>query len=279
MYCPPQRLSALNHFFESIIIPNHGAGRPFLPAEVLNANYDFGDIGQKCFGHIKNQHQSINALSDFLEWVLKTQLSEVDASGATYLAPGFQNPIKRTRSRGNRPYETVRNALPYAYIRELRHELAQGLNFCDWRLARCLSGELDPVVGLSASDWVEIAESDIVDDDPDFVWRTRLTSTSGRSEKIFEMWSPVRWVALLMKLLTPARGFQVRMLDSGEADRDRLTVRADGRMFPNRPLLSHQQTQKDKSSVQFPQDPNAAPQLQSPFGLALSSRLLGSLLQ
>lgn len=32
------------------------------------------------------------------------------------------------------------------------------------------------------------------------------------------MWSPVRWVALLMKLILPLRSFQVRMLDSGEAD-------------------------------------------------------------
>ena len=32
------------------------------------------------------------------------------------------------------------------------------------------------------------------------------------------MWSPVRWVALLVKLILPLRTFQVRMLDSGEAD-------------------------------------------------------------
>jgi hypothetical protein len=32
------------------------------------------------------------------------------------------------------------------------------------------------------------------------------------------MWSPVRWVALLAKLILPLRTLQVRMLDSGEAD-------------------------------------------------------------
>nr|WP_254223667.1 VPA1269 family protein [Burkholderia multivorans] len=32
------------------------------------------------------------------------------------------------------------------------------------------------------------------------------------------MWSPVRWVALLVKLQLPLRTFQIRMLDSGEAD-------------------------------------------------------------
>jgi hypothetical protein len=32
------------------------------------------------------------------------------------------------------------------------------------------------------------------------------------------MWSPVRWVALLVKLQLPLRTFQVRVLDSGEAD-------------------------------------------------------------
>jgi len=43
-------------------------------------------------------------------------------------------------------------------------------------------------------------------------------SSHYRRGQVLEMWSPVRWVVLLVKLILPLRTFQVRMLDSGEAD-------------------------------------------------------------
>ena len=66
-----------------------------------------------------------------------------------------------------------------------------------------------------AVDWFPVTEAQIDKDDPDCVWRVRYKKCG---EKILEMWSPVRWMALFVKLILPLRTFQVRMLDSGEAD-------------------------------------------------------------
>src|SRR5262249_4434575 len=62
-----------------------------------------------------------------------------------------------------------------------------------------------------------------------------------------EMWSPVRWVALLIKLILPLRTIQVCMLDSGEAD---TWWYADGSWGPNTgPLSSGTERQSLKQGV------------------------------
>ncbi|MCV5604413.1 integrase family protein, partial [Escherichia coli] len=60
-------------------------------------------------------------------------------------------------------------------------------------------------------------------DDPDCVWRKRNPTLYEQNTlkligKVTELWSPVRAVALYLKLELPLRTYQVRMLDSGEAD-------------------------------------------------------------
>ncbi|WP_407712022.1 VPA1269 family protein, partial [Burkholderia contaminans] len=45
-----------------------------------------------------------------------------------------------------------------------------------------------------------------------------MLSRNYRGGQVLQMWSPVRWVALLVKLILPLRTSQVRVLDSGEAD-------------------------------------------------------------
>lgn len=75
--------------------------------------------------------------------------------------------------------------------------------------------------------WLEVDLHQIDKDDPDCVWRSRsrimaddlwIRKGERRTEIVYEIWSPVRWVALLIKLQLPLRTFQIRMLDSGEAD-------------------------------------------------------------
>lgn len=63
-----------------------------------------------------------------------------------------------------------------------------------------------------------MTEDQIDRNDPDCVWRVRKVRSYYRGGQVLEMWSPVRWVALLVKLILPLRTIQVRMLDSGEAD-------------------------------------------------------------
>ncbi len=126
--------------------------------------------------------------------------------------------------------------LPYRFIRDMRDILAPGRHFRDWswaiqaREARQKSG------GGRYGDWYEVDPSAVDPNDPDCVSRTRTVVRGNGSITITQMWSPVRSVALLMKLTLPLRTYQVRMLDSGEADTWRYTTAA---WVPNtRPLGS-----------------------------------------
>ena len=75
-----------------------------------------------------------------------------------------------------------------------------------------------PVIG-TCGDWFAVSEKLIDAHDPDCVWRR----TKRKRKEVIEIWSPVRSVALLVKLTLPLRTYQVRMLDSGEADTWRYT--------------------------------------------------------
>lgn len=143
------------------------------------------------------------------------EFSETADDGHLLVSPAFRNPVPRMSRNGQpRRHESVHSPLPYGYIDELRQILAAGPHFRDWQWA---SGALGVELGkgrYGAPDWFEVTEEQIDRNDLDCVWRERNT----RSGMRLEMWSPVRWVALLVKLIMPLRTFQVRMLDSGEAD-------------------------------------------------------------
>lgn len=192
-----------------------------------------------------------NAAHAFLKWVLtRPAFCEEDDEGQLRTSPAFGNPIPYRNRRGLPHHvESVRGALPYAYIDELRRMIAAGPHFRDWKFAQeAVGGPLnkhasdedetaedsddDATLGPQARGrvstiWYQVDPSLIDKDDPDCVWRARrrlVPNEPGREgmgrdfETVYEMWSPVRWVALLLKLQLPLRTFQVRMLDSGEAD-------------------------------------------------------------
>lgn len=185
-----------------------------------------------------------NAAHFFIKWVLsRPEFCEEDDEGRILTAPAFRNPIPHLSRTGVPKYdESVRATLPYGYIEELRLMIAQGPNFKDWTWAQNAlgrvaalssaglvdgldSGEDDEEDGVkAASVWYQVPEHLIDRTDPDCVWRARVVPvTQGVGvtklvETIYEMWSPVRWVAMLLKLQLPLRLHQVRLLDSGEAD-------------------------------------------------------------
>src|SRR5258708_38571811 len=113
--------------------------------------------------------------------------------------------------------ESVHSPLPYGYIDELRQMLAAGPHFRDWLWAQNARGSEIGKSGRFAPDWFEVTEDQIDRKDPDCIWRIRERATQSGGA-VLEMWSPVRWVGLLVKLILPLRTFQARMLDSGEAD-------------------------------------------------------------
>lgn len=206
------RLNALVAFFERYLIQQ---GLPLDPAVFLARNTVLPDFYRTACPDSKHGIKYNNAIHAFLHFVLLHEFSEPADDGQPVVSPAFRNPVLRISKSGlPKRDESVHSPLPYGYIDELRQILAAGPNFRDWQWAKSALG----TDGRGASDWFEVTEEQIDRNDPDCVWRVRKLSSNYHNGQILEMWSPVRWVALLVKLILPLRTFQVRMLDSGEAD-------------------------------------------------------------
>ena len=175
-----------------------------------------------------------NHLHDFLDWVLLHYFSDQDEDGPPMVSPAYCNPVPNLSTSGlPRPDESVRLVLPYGMICIFRENLAQGPNFKDWTLAQSLMGKTNIDGRNDGRDWFEVTEDQIDKSDPDCVWRPRK---SFEGKEFFEMWSPVRWVVLQLKLQLTARTGQVRMADSGESDTWRYI---NGQFIPNAGPLAY----------------------------------------
>lgn len=85
--------------------------------------------------------------------------------------------------------------------------------FSDWKWAQQQTGQ-----GYQGGDWFEVDESQIDKNNLDCVWRIKEITRSSKRITIHQIWSPVISMVLFIKLHLPLRTYQVRMLDSGEAD-------------------------------------------------------------
>jgi len=173
-----------------------------------------------------------NYAADFLDWVLETQLGEEGVWDSTR----FHNPVPRLASTVLTTLtESAKPVLSIKYIKQARSLLAEGPTFSDWTWAQtALSTQ------SGGGDWFVVDPKRVDRHDPDCVWRQRKTSkyereVKGYPDTVTELWSPVRAVALYLKLELPLRLMQVRMLDSGEADTYRYERDAagDGRFVEN----------------------------------------------
>jgi len=217
------RLKALSTFFDRYLVGNN---LPSEPAFLLRRNSIVPDFyltscvkGKE--GDEISQATAVtnnNRISDLIDWVLKNHFSIEDDDGCLMVSPAFRNPIPyRSYSGGWVNRESVHSPLPFGFIEDMRLMLCQGPTFSDWTWAQqALGGEIGVTKGGGdGGDWFSVNEADIDKTDPDCVWRVRQYVAGHRE---LQMWSPVRWVGLLMKLQIPLRMLQVRMLDSGEAD-------------------------------------------------------------
>lgn len=210
------RLKALVAFFERYLVQQ---GLPLDPAEFLARGTVLPDFYRTACPDSEKGIKYANTIHTFLNFVLLLEFSEAADDGHRVVSPAFRNPVPRMSKSGlPRRYESVHSPLPYGYIDELRRMLAAGSNFRDWQWAQGALGAEIGQRGSGAPDWFEVTEDRIARNDPDCVWRVRKMSPNSHGGQVLEMWSPVRWVALLVKLILPLRTFQVRMLDSGEAD-------------------------------------------------------------
>lgn len=232
-----QRIAAMGVFFQRYLShPDVPSG----PAQMLSrANNTPGfevAFDKQTFSHNYNNH-----ITKFIDWVLLQEFSEETDDGERVVSPAVKNPfsVKAKTSKGYFPAESVRSPLPYGYIHELRCILAEGPDFRDWKFAQTALGAKTGERGVPGRDWFEVPETLVDRDDPDCVWRTRRNSNG---EEIVQMWSPVRWVAVLVKLILPLRTIQVRMMDSGESD---TYVYQSGQWVKNHhPIAAREQSQR-----------------------------------
>ncbi|MFG6412476.1 gamma-mobile-trio protein GmtX [Roseateles sp. DC23W] len=212
-----QRLSMLSAFFEDYLTR---LDVPKLPAELLRRGTrlpDFIDVAARSSDN-KRKVQINNQLSELLDYALLRDCSD-EEDGERIISPAFRNPFPRAGgARGITLGESNKPALPYGYIHELRRILAQGPTFRDWTFAHDAQGAELGKHGAPGKAWFTVPLSLIDKDDPDCVWRKRVVPRKGKPKVFYQIWSPVRWVALLVKLLLPLRTAQVRWLDSGESD-------------------------------------------------------------
>jgi len=207
------KLYSISAFLERYIL---GLGLPVEPVRLLERSLLAPSSFDTCCPDSEGGVQYNNHIHDFLEFVLLKECAEKDDHGRLVVSPAFHNPVESLPWSGvrDRRSETNKVPLPYAYISRLRLKLVQGENFKDWAWAQNALGSEIGKNGAPAPDWFPVRRNQIDADDPDCVYRVRKTNRGD----ILEMWSPVRWVALVFKLLLPLRTFQVRMLDSGEGD-------------------------------------------------------------
>ena len=207
-----KKLNALVAFFERYLVQH---GLPLDPAMFLARDTVLPAFYRTACPDSRDGIKYNNYIHAFLHFVLLREFSEGNDVGRPVVLPAFCNPVPRMSASGlPKRDESVHSPLPYGYIDELRQMLAAGPNFRDWQWAQSARGGEIGQPRARARDWFEVSEDLIDRNDPDCVWRERPRANGTR----LEMWSPVRWVALLVKLILPLRTFQVRMLDSGEAD-------------------------------------------------------------
>lgn len=153
----------------------------------------------------------------FIDWVLDGYFSQQDDNGKSVRL--FDNPLEKVKVNRNKA-ETVHNPLPYRYICDLRHILCSKPRgyFSDWTWAQVNTPD-----SSSGGNWFEVDENLIDKNDKDCVWRKKEIKDKEKLITIYEIWSPVVSMVLFMKLHLPLRVYQIRMLDSGEADTLRYT--------------------------------------------------------
>jgi len=177
-----RRVTGLNGFFDYLI------ANPCIPRQPA-AYLAKGIPPSPPFKH--SNASDHNRVVDFLDWVLNTHFSDEDDEGLPVRLPGFRNPLQyKSKTAENQARgETRREAMPLMFVRMLLEILGED----DWA-------------------WAKEAPRDEKHEGDWFKWYNAQT------QQYEDTWSPVRTIALWVKLRMPFRTIQVRLLDSGEGD-------------------------------------------------------------
>jgi hypothetical protein len=139
------------------------------------------------------KNDTISKAHAFFEFALDT-LCTVEEEGSRYRLRGVVNPVPQDAIPSSRTYyggQTHRLAMPVAWVAILQEIITR--DQFRW-----------PKETFAGTDWLRVA-------DP----TTKETSN---------VWNPVRAFFVLLKLYLPLRTHQIRMLDSGEGDREVLNA-------------------------------------------------------
>lgn len=200
---------------------------PTDPAAFLRSDYKPPCFYEICLARRKSKssvQSAYGSLTRFLGYVLTNYFSVEDDMGRRVVPPEFRNNVPPLppglAGHTDDSDESNKSVLPYKYVDELRKTLCPpaATSLRDWTWAQAAGDS------FKGGDWFIVSEEEIDHSDPNCVWRRRPTSkfekyTGGVTDSYqYEMWSPVRAIALYVKLELPLRTYQVRMLDSGEAD-------------------------------------------------------------
>lgn len=203
----------------------HGKRLETDPAKFLRAGYQAPCLYASCLSHIKTKNDiqgRFKMIFRFLDYVLTQYYSVENDNGIRIVPAEFRNPIpaapEAVGGHAGRNQESNKNVLPYHFIAQLRSLLcpAEAKSFADWQWAQ--AADIN-----NGGSWFVVPFEMIDKADPDCVWRLREPpeyerKKYGYGDTVHELWSPVVAVALYLKLQLPLRTYQVRMLDSGEAD-------------------------------------------------------------
>lgn len=215
-------MEALKSFLVNYV---HGQQLETNPAKFLRAGYRAPCLYTSCLSHLETKNavtKRFANISRFLDYVLMHYYSVEDDNGIRIVPTEFRNPIPAAPGavdgHAGERQDSNKNVLPYHFIAQLRSLLcpAEAKSFADWNWAQAANVN-------NGGSWFVVPFDMIDESDPDCVWRLREPTAYerkkyGYGDTVHELWSPVLAVALYVKLQLPLRTYQVRMLDSGEAD-------------------------------------------------------------
>ncbi|RJG13654.1 integrase [Pseudomonas cavernicola] len=209
-------------------------------------------------------HSNVQA---FYQWVLDEHCTDVDGSEKIVL-PEYRNPFSSILSGfldglpSYRPSQSTKPPLGYEFILRARNFLVpNGFQTL---------GDMPHLQEFfnSYTDWIDIDESKLDKNDPNCVWRYLENAErriDGRRERVntFQIWTPVRFVALYTLLRYPLRGQQILWLDGGEADKEIAVRDADGqiRWVENAGPLVGRGTKKRRAQAAVQRGASDAPKL------------------
>jgi len=216
------------HFLNEVII---GTGLGDQPGACLHKSNNFPQEVYTDFINSKSATQKRschNLYIALMEYILLVECSEEDDdSGEVIRLEGYRNPLITILKSlldelpYSRPDQSVKPVLPMSIIDRAR-------NYLFPNEAKSLS-DTKHLPELFSACWVEIDEGLIDVNDPNCIWRKQSIADkeNGResySKDIFQIWSPVRAIAIYTLLQTPLRGQQIMWLDSGEGDTEIPTI-------------------------------------------------------